>query len=90
MTNTEADLEDTFKSNMSILEDSVKFLSQAREANDDITTQVALVRISIRAMRISNFFLDFNDDADMLLRATDWPDIPENYKVPEHYHYPHK
>lgn len=84
------DLDDLFYKDIIKLSDAAKLLKCAKAANDEITVQAALVYIRAYAMRLSGFFEDFKDDADILLKASSWPDMPENYQVPEHYNYSHK
>lgn len=72
------------------LKDAKELLKKTRLENDKIATQAALVYIRVYAMRLSSFFEAFKDDADSLLKASKWPDIPENYQLPEYYNFPHK
>ena len=72
------------------LYDAVILLKKARDADDKIATQAALLHISSYAMGLSGFFRDIDADAAMLRGAPQWPEIPKNYKIPEHYNFPHK
>lgn len=85
-----ADLDQRFESGMTKLQDAIILLKKAKDANDKIATKTALVYIRVYAMNLSNFFEDFKDDADLLRSSSIWPDIPENYELPEHYNFPHK
>jgi len=85
-----ADLGQRFESGMTKLQDAIILLKKARDADDKTATLTALVYIRVYAMNLSNFFEDFKDDADLLRSSSIWPDIPENYKLPEHYNFPHK
>ena len=49
------------------LYDAVILLKKARDADDKIATQAALLHISSYAMGLSGFFGDINADAAMLL-----------------------
>ncbi|WP_413724595.1 hypothetical protein [Sodalis sp. RH16] len=84
------DLDQDFEEQINCLRDAVSLLKKAREADDKIATQAALLHISSYAMGLSSFFGNIDSDATKLLRAPQWPAIPENYKIPEHYHFPHK
>lgn len=86
----EVDLDVIFNKDLCKLRDITKLLRYALDANDKVTVQAALVYIRVCSMRLSGFFEDIKDDADLLLKAGDWPDIPENYQVPEHYKFPHE
>ncbi|XBS68283.1 hypothetical protein ABK905_16085 [Acerihabitans sp. KWT182] len=87
---TKLDLDHNFEQQIARLRDAVVFLKRARDAGDGIAAQAAILHISSYAMRLSNFFSDIDVDAGMLLKTLQWPAIPENYKIPEHYHFPHK
>ncbi len=65
-------------------------LKKAKEADDKATTLAALVYIRVYSMQLSGFFEDIKDDADLLARSPNWPDLPENFKVPDQYNFPHK
>ncbi|WP_213993643.1 hypothetical protein [Sodalis sp. dw_96] len=87
---TNLDLDRELEKQISCLQDAVVLLGKTRDAEDEIATQAALVFIRVYAMRLSNFFEDIKDDADLLNSIPGWPEIPENYKIPEHYNFPHK
>ncbi|XBS68284.1 hypothetical protein ABK905_16090 [Acerihabitans sp. KWT182] len=87
---TQLDLDKDLEEQIARLRDAVVFLKEARTAGDGIATQAALLHITSYAMGLSNFFSDIDVDAGMLLKTLQWPAIPENYKIPEHYHFPHK
>jgi len=65
-------------------------LEKARLNDDKVAVQVALVYIRVYSMNLSSFFNAFKEDADTLLKFSDWPDIPEDYKIPLHYNFPVK
>jgi hypothetical protein len=87
---TNLDLDRDLEEQISCLKDAVVLLKKTRDADDKIATQAALIFIRIYAMGLSGFFENIKDDADFLNNASQWPAIPENYKIPEHYHFPHK
>ncbi|CAI1023370.1 Uncharacterised protein [Serratia liquefaciens] len=80
----------SFVRGLELLRDAKELLKQAKLNDDKIAMQAALVYIRVYAMGLSSFFDAFKEDADALLRSSEWPDIPEDYQVPEHYNYPHK
>ncbi|HGM4959903.1 TPA: hypothetical protein ACKPZ6_003476 [Serratia liquefaciens] len=84
------DIDEVFYQYLHKLNDAVMLLRNAKSAGDELTVQAALVYIRVYSIRLSGFFEDIKDDTDMLLKVSVWPDIPENYQVPEHYNYPHK
>lgn len=80
----------SFIRGLELLKNAKELLKQAKLNDDKIAMQAALVYIRVYAMGLSSFFDAFKEDADTLLRSSKWPDIPENYKIPEHYNYPNK
>lgn len=84
----ESDVDDIFYQYLHKLNDSAALLKNAKSAGDELAVQAALVYIRVYSLRLSCFFEDIKDDTDTLLKVSVWPDIPENYQVPEHYNYP--
>ena len=80
----------SFYRGLELLGNAKKFLEQAKLNDDKAAIQAALVYIRVYSMNLSSFFDSFKEDADTLLKASDWPDIPEGYKIPAHYNYPIK
>ncbi|MBP2153422.1 hypothetical protein [Erwinia rhapontici] len=85
-----SDVDEVFYHYLHKLNDSVVLLKNAKSAGDELTVQAALVYIRVYSIRLSGFFEDIKDDTDTLLKLSVWPDMPENYQVPEHYKFPHK
>lgn len=73
-----------------LLKENTELLAQAQKGNDELTAEVALLRIRTHAMNLSGFFDAIAEDATLLIKTNSWPDIPDNYQVPEHYKFPHK
>lgn len=90
MIDYDSNLDTLFLSDMERLSAATELLSKARELDDKITVQAALVYIRISSIRLSGFFENITDDADLLLKNNKWPDIPDTYQVPKHYNYPYK
>jgi hypothetical protein len=88
--NVDTDLDQKYNTYITKLQDAVSLLKKARDADDEIAIQAALVYIKVYTMRLSNFFEDFKNDALLLSKSTGWPEIPDNYQVPEQYNFPHK
>ncbi|NIE72422.1 MULTISPECIES: hypothetical protein [unclassified Pantoea] len=80
----------SFHRGLELLGNAKAFLEKARVNDDKIAMQVALVYIRVHSMNLSSFFDAFKEDADALLKSSDWPDIPEDYEIPSHYNYPVK
>ncbi len=80
----------SFNRALELLNNAKDLLEKANSNDDKVTLQVALVFIRVYSMNLSSFFDAFKEDADTLLESTDWPSIPEDYKIPSHYNYPIK
>lgn len=85
-----SNLDSLFLSDMERLSAATELLRKAKESDDKITVQAALVYIRSSSIRLSGFFENITDDADFFLKKNDWPDIPDDYQVPENYNYPYK
>lgn len=88
MVDYDSNLDLLFLSDIEKLFAATELLSKAKELDDKVTVQAALVYIRSSSIRLSGFFENITDDADIFLKENDWPDIPDNYQVPEHYNYP--
>ncbi|MBO9354430.1 hypothetical protein GG851_10520 [Bordetella petrii] len=55
----------------------------ARESNDEVAMQAALIHIRVHAISLSTIFNSLVDDIETLLRSGEWPEIPEDYRFPE-------
>ena len=84
------DLDALYERNFQCFKDAKDLLNKAKANDDKVATQAALVYIRVYAMGLSSFFETFKDDADSFLKESIWPDIPEDYQVPEHYNFQHK
>ncbi|PRD13484.1 hypothetical protein [Pantoea coffeiphila] len=85
-----SDLDSLFLSDMERLSAAAELLSKAHASDDKVTMQAALVYIRSSSIRLSGFFENITDDTELLLKKNDWPDIPDNYQVPNRYKFPHK
>jgi len=80
----------SFHRGLELLGNAKEFLEKAKLNDDKVAIQAALVYIRVYSMNLSGFFDAFKEDADALLKSSDWPGIPEDYKIPAHYNYPTK
>jgi len=55
----------------------------ARDNNDQIAIQAALIHVRVHAISLSTLFNALADDIETLLLSGGWPEIPENYRLPE-------
>lgn len=89
MIDYDSNLDSFFLSDMERLSAATELLRKAKELDDKITMQAALVYIRSSSVRLSGFFENITDDTDFFLKKNDWPDIPDDYQVPENYNYPY-
>lgn len=62
----------------------------AMEKGDLVTAKGALIHAAVFAQMLSGTFLNIHDECYKVLRDDErfsWPEIPEDYVVPEHYNY---
>jgi len=90
MVDYDSNLDHLFLSDMERLSAATELLIKAKELDDKMTVQAALVYIRISSVRLSGFFENITDDADLFLKKSVGPKISDTYKVPEHYNYPYK
>ncbi len=57
--------------------------------NDIVAVKAGLIMARIYSINLRNFFNDIFTDIEKIgwTERYDWPDIPENYQLPEHYNY---
>lgn len=73
-------LNDIFNKYFSLLEEQEKLLSVAREKNDELEMQSALLKLRTHAMSLASFFEAIVEDAEITLRLDTWHEIPEDYQ----------
>lgn len=86
--NYNTSLENQLIKQLTFLQSKTNLFSESCRCNDEVTMKACLLEIRTHAMSLSGFFDAIAEDATLLIRADGWPDIPENYQVPEHYNYP--
>ncbi len=86
--NLDDELQDELKKLISMF----AVLKKALDQNDMVAVQTALVMARIYAMNLRNFFDGIFEDIEMIgwTDRYNWPKIPEDYKIPDHYNYPEK
>ncbi|WP_350307657.1 MULTISPECIES: hypothetical protein [Photorhabdus] len=85
-----SDIIEKYKEYIYDLEQATMLLNKTIEDNDQIAIQCALTRIRIASLNLSNLYEDIIDDVVLINNQDSWPEIPEDYKIPEHYDYPSK
>lgn len=63
---------------------------KAKENNDELAVQAALLRISTFLSGINGVLEQTREDVDRFIKIPDVAEFPDDYKIPEHYHYPIK
>ncbi|KAA5926862.1 hypothetical protein F3I27_00855 [Pantoea sp. Bo_2] len=69
---------------------TIELFFNAKENNDELAIQAALLRISTFLSGIYGVFYQAGEDVDRFTLLPNTEDFPENYKIPEHYNYPFK
>ncbi|KER04456.1 hypothetical protein LGZ99_13680 [Photorhabdus temperata] len=83
-------LESKLVRHLELLQSKAALLAQAKIHNDELAIRAAILEIRIHAMSLSSFFDAIAEDTEVLLRTGKWSEIPEDYKIPDHYNYPSK
>jgi hypothetical protein len=84
-----ADLNNGFLNDVSRLQESMRLFKRSMELNDLVTAQCALIRARAISMDLSNFFGSIAEDVERIAWTGGfvWPEIPDGYKIPDHYKY---
>lgn len=70
--------------------ESIALHASAMEKGDLITAQCGLIRTAVFAQMLESIFRNVHDECYKILnhdKRFSWPEIPEDYKIPEHYEY---
>lgn len=78
-------LENVLNKKLDLLKFQLGLLERAHKSDDELAMQSALLKIRTHAISLSGFFEAIADDTELVLRTGEWPNIPENYTVPEQY-----
>nr|CBX82637.1 hypothetical protein EAIL5_3818 [Erwinia amylovora ATCC BAA-2158] len=69
---------------------TIELFFNAKENNDELAMQAALLRISTFLSGIYGVFYQTTEDIDSFFKLPNDISFPEDYKIPEHYNYPIK
>lgn len=69
---------------------TIELFFNAKKNNDELAMQAALLRISTFLSGLYSIFDQTKADIDRFTLLPDTVDFPDDYKIPEHYHYPIK
>ncbi|TCV91092.1 hypothetical protein [Biostraticola tofi] len=78
-------LEELLIKQLTLLHLKTKLLALAKNNDDELAMQSALLRLRTHAMSLSSFFDNIVEDTEVILRTGTWPEFPEDYKIPNHY-----
>jgi len=81
---------DSIQKDITNLNLTIELFLKAKENNDELAIQAALLRISAFLSGIYGVFEQAREDIDRFILIPDTVDFPEGYKIPEHYNYPIK
>ncbi|MEI9698438.1 hypothetical protein V5094_12730 [Moellerella wisconsensis] len=86
----ELNLDKRLNEELSKLYNDINLLNDSLNNNDLITVKCALIHARMRALDLSNFFLNIYEDIEKVGWGKDnkLPNVPEDYKIPECYQYP--
>jgi hypothetical protein len=83
--NIDPDLIENYEIYLSDFVNSVELLNKIVSENDQVSVQCALTRVRIASLNLTNFYQDIIDDVVLINQQDSWPEIPEDYKLPECY-----
>ncbi|MEB3754983.1 hypothetical protein [Acinetobacter sp. MD2(2019)] len=73
---------------LSKLNHSVEFLSEAIERKDEFAIVAALISTVGFSMNLEGYFRNITEDIDKIFQTEGYlKDLPEDYKIPEFYNY---
>lgn len=81
---------DSIQKGINNLNLTIELFLKAKENNDELAMQAALLRISTFLSGIYDVLDQTREDVDRFILIPDMADFPEGYKIPEHYNYPIK
>jgi hypothetical protein len=81
---------DSIQNSIKNLNLTIELFFKAKENNDELAMQAALLRISTFLSGIYGIFYQTTEDIDRFFKLPNGTSFPENYKIPEHYNYPIK
>lgn len=80
-------LDDKFRKHLDSINQTIDLLEAARDNSDDLAMQAALLLLRTHSMSFAGFFDRIAKDIGNILNKSQWEEIPENYKIPEHYNF---
>ena len=81
------DLVQKYKRESEWLLESMRLFDAANKNSDSLAAASGLLGAAVRAGILRDFFDAISIDLFRVLKEFDWPEFPENYKVPEKYGY---
>lgn len=69
------------------LREAMRLFEAAIAQGDMVTACCAIVHAGVRSGSLASDFERMSNDFTTMLRTPGWSEIPEDYKIPEHYNY---
>jgi hypothetical protein len=85
--NYKRNMDEKFQTRLHLLNQAINFLDNARSEKDELATQTALLILRSQSMGLADFFNAIVNDIESILNKPKWIEIPEDYKIPEHYNF---
>lgn len=90
-TTSNVNLEEEFQEHLKHLSAALSLCNKARSSSDSLTLRAGLSEIKAAAVNLESFFSAIQQDLlKIIIYERDLPGsmkFPENYQIPEHYHY---
>lgn len=86
--NIESEVVENYEDYVADFLNATELLEKTIKAKDKIAIRCALTRVRMASLNMSNLYQDIVDDVIMINQQDTWPEIPEGYKLPEHYNKP--
>ena len=81
------DFNGKFEREIFFLSECMKLIELAKAKNDLLATKAAILIAGVRVGMLASFFESMDSDLSRVLREFEWPEFPENYRIPDFYNY---
>lgn len=79
--------QDDFLRDLRGLQEAMRLFEEAISQGDMVTARCAILDADLRSDSLASDFKRMANDFTTMRRTSGWPEIPEDYKIPEHYNY---
>ena len=80
-------LDQEMQQELAWLVESMRLYRDAQKNNDMLAARSGILRASVRAAILRDFFDAISSDLQRAALHFNWPDFPEDYKIPSQYNY---